>query len=73
MGTAKNDVELTGMMTTKPSPPFPIEEAWPGRPPSAIPVPYEASSMLYVDAWPEEEPDEPGAVKAVAVAMQPPM
>jgi len=29
--------------------------------------------MLYVDAWPEEEPEEPADVEEEAVAMQPPM
>jgi len=45
----------------------------PGGPPRAMPEAYEASAALYVNAWPEVEPDEPGAVKAEAEAMQPPM
>jgi len=75
MGMAKNDVEPTGVITTRPLPPLPFDAVdvdVPGRPPRAMPEAYEASAVLYVNAWPEVEPDEPGAVKAEAEAMQPP-
>jgi len=68
--------DFNGMIITSPLPPLPLEDVAvdvPGRPPIPMPCWYEASTMLYVLAWPEEEPDEPAADKAVAVAMQPPM
>jgi len=65
---------LIGVITTRPLPPLPFADVnvdVPGWPPSAMPCWYEASSMLYVDAWPEAAPDEPASVKAMPPEKQP--
>ena len=66
--------EAKAVITTRPLPPFPALDAWPGNPPTPTPETYPfAVTMLYVGAWPEEVPEEPAWVKAEPSWMQPPM
>ena len=65
----------TGIIMTRPSPPFPAKDLSvliPGKPPIPAPLWYWPSPMLYVKALPEVEPEAPAMVKKVFVDKQPP-